>query len=525
MNNVRVILFIFVLIFAHSLSYSQLKDWGSKIGLRADIIFPENDFSNLGFSGNNDFSFDWYKFSYLGEAFFGLAATRSLEVHLNLGYGIYSGKAYFDNPDENYGEYQATIIPVYLTFRITPWDMQSWNPYFYIGGGMMSYDLTRIPVDIPGENNASAAGWSGLIPVGIGAEFLLSDNFFFDLSAGGGFSTGFDIEGYRNENDETWESYFNIGLGLTMITESCESDRDNDLLGRCDEEKFGSDPKNPDTDNDGLNDGEEVLTFYTNPIKADSDEDNLSDYDEIKIHTTNPLNADTDGDGLTDGNEILKHKTNPLKPDSDNDDLTDSLEVFKYSTNPLRSDTDGDGISDGAEVITYFTDPVNIDSDFDGLSDGEEIVNYETDPNNRDTDGGSVDDFTEIKRETNPLDASDDRIKINVPIVLEGITFATGKADIEPESEKVLQGALITMLSNPDIIVEISGHTDDVGSESNNKNLSQKRAESVRFWLIKNGVEPDRILAKGYGEDFPRVPNDSAENRRINRRIEFKRIR
>lgn len=525
MNKVRVILFLFALIFAQSQSHSQLKDWGSKIGLRANIIFPENDFANLGFSGNDDFSFDWYKFSYFGEAFFGLAASRSLEVHLNLGYGIYTGKAYSDNPDENFGEYRTTIIPVSLTFRITPWDIPTWNPYFYLGGGLMSYDLTTLPINIPGENNISAAGWTGLIPVGLGAEFPLSDNFLLDFSLGGGFSTGFDIEGYSNQNDETWESYFNIGLGLTMVTESCDSDRDDDKLGRCEEEKIGSDPRNPDSDNDGLSDGEEVLNYHTDPTKADTDGDRLSDYDEVIKFATNPLSVDTDEDGLPDGDEILVHKTNPLKPDSDNDDLPDSSEVFKYKTNPLKSDTDGDGLSDGAEVNIYQTDPTNLDSDLDGLSDGEEIIKYETNPLDRDTDNGSVNDFTEVRRETNPLDPTDDIIKLNVPIVLEGITFATGKAEIEPESEYVLRGALETLQAYPDIFIEISGHTDNVGSEANNKILSQKRAEAVRFWLIKNGVAPDRIIAKGYGEDFPRVPNDTADNKKINRRIEFKRIR
>jgi len=89
----------------------------------------------------------------------------------------------------------------------------------------------------------------------------------------------------------------------------------------------------------------------------------------------------------------------------------------------------------------------------------------------------------------------------------------------------VLQGALQTMTTYEDIIVEISGHTDNVGSNSSNQTLSQKRADSVRFWLIQKGVSPDRIIAKGYGEEFPRVPNDTADNKRMNRRIEFKRIK
>ena len=525
MKKVSFILILLTVVLATTPSYTQFKDWGNKIGLRGSILFPENEFANLGFSGNNDFSFDWFKFSSLGEAFFGIRASKALELQLTLGYGYYTGKAYFDDPNISYGEYKTTIIPVNLRLRVTPWDIAAWNPYFYFGGGVMSYDLTSKPTEVPGGNTTKDAGWSGIFPLGIGAEFALSDNILFDFSIGGGFSTRFDLEGYRSGSDNIWESYFNIGLGLTLISESCESDRDNDGLGRCDEEKLGTDPKNPDTDNDGLRDGDEFLTYNTDPTKADSDGDNLTDYDELIKFKTDAMNQDTDSDGLLDGDEVLNHKTDPLKADTDSDDLTDSVEVLQYKTNPLRTDTDGDGLSDGGEVLNYITDPIKIDTDIDGLSDGDEVINYETDPNNMDTDAGSVDDFTEVRRETDPLNAADDLVRMDVPIILEGITFATGKADIAPESERVLQVSLKTMQTYGDIIVEISGHTDDVGSSSNNKTLSQRRADSVRYWLINNGIAPDRIIAKGYGEDFPLVPNDSAENKKINRRIEFKRIR
>ncbi len=191
----------------------------------------------------------------------------------------------------------------------------------------------------------------------------------------------------------------------------------------------------------------------------------------------------------------------------------------------MKVDTDADKLSDGDEVNLYQTDPLKVDSDGEGLMDGEEVNMFRTDPLNPDSDAGSVDDLIEVNRGTNPLDPTDDVIKIDVPIVLEGITFATGKSDVTPESETVLQGALKTLQTYDDIIVEISGHTDNVGSSSSNQRLSQKRADSVRFWLISNGVNPDRIIAKGYGEEYPRVPNDSSDNKRKNRRIEFKRVR
>ncbi len=525
MRRKILLLILISLVLTTNSSNAQLKDWGTKFGVRGSILFPENEFANFGFSGYDNMSFDWFKFSYLGEAFFGFGVTKSLEMQLTLGYGIYAGEAYFADPEISYGEHRTTIIPVNVRMRVSPWDMENWNPYFYAGAGVMSFDLTTKPSEIASGEPTKDAGWAGIFPFGIGAEFILSENVLFDFSLGGGFSTSYDLNGYKSESSKIWDSYINAGIGLTLLSESCESDKDTDGLGRCDEEKFGTDPKNPDTDGDGISDGDEVLIYQTDPLKTDTDKDELSDFDEIMKFKSNPLINDSDSDGLLDGAEVLNHKTDPMKVDSDSDDLTDGDEVLKYESNPLRTDTDGDGLSDGGEILNYFTNPLKADSDGDGLSDGDEIMKYETDPNNKDTDAGSVSDFMEVRRGTDPLDPDDDIVKTGVSIVLEGITFSTGKADITPESESVLSGALETMETNGNIIVEISGHTDDVGSASNNQVLSQKRADSVRFWLISKGIAPDRIIAKGYGEEYPRVPNDSEENRRTNRRIEFKRIR
>ncbi|MNL75232.1 Photosystem I chlorophyll a apoprotein A2 [compost metagenome] len=75
---------------------------------------------------------------------------------------------------------------------------------------------------------------------------------------------------------------------------------------------------------------------------------------------------------------------------------------------------------------------------------------------------------------------------------------------------------------NKTIKIEISGHTDDVGSDSENMALSQRRAQSVQYYLQQAGIAADRILAKGYGETKPMAPNDSDENRQKNRRIEWR---
>ncbi|NWF90231.1 MAG: OmpA family protein, partial [Ignavibacteriaceae bacterium] len=296
-------------------------------------------------------------------------------------------------------------------------------------------------------------------------------------------------------------------------------------LMKKEEKLLGTDPKNPDTDGDGLKDGEEVNKYKTDPLKADTDGDGLSDGDEVMKYKTDPLKADTDGDSLSDKDELMQYKTDPLKGDTDGDTLKDGEELTKTKTDPLKADTDGDGLKDGEELAKTKTDPLKVDTDGDGLKDNEEVNNFKTNPLLKDTDGGTIEDGVEVKRGTDPLKADDDVVKVGVPMILEGVTFATGKAEITPESAIILEQSLKTMNIYTDIEVEISGHTDNVGKKSSNVKLSQKRADAVKDWLVSKGVDAKRITTKGYGPDQPIAPNDTPENKRKNRRIEFKRTK
>src|SRR5208283_3442729 len=151
--------------------------------------------------------------------------------------------------------------------------------------------------------------------------------------------------------------------------------------------------------------------------------------------------------------------------DPDHDGLTNAEEK-ELGTDPHNPDTDGDGISDGDEVLKYHTDPLKVDTDGDGLSDYDEIFKYHTDPLKFDTDGGGVGDGDEIKNKTNPLDSSDDikkeeiKVEVGKAIVLNGIIFESGKADIRAESDSVLEKAYNTLKQNLGIVVEIQGYTD-----------------------------------------------------------------
>lgn len=113
-------------------------------------------------------------------------------------------------------------------------------------------------------------------------------------------------------------------------------------------------------------------------------------------------------------------------------------------------------------------------------------------------------------------------IRRNAAIVLNNVFYKTNQYALE-ESSLAELGRIFTFLSqNPSVKVEISGHTDDVGSETYNKTLSQKRAQAVADYLINRGIDASRLTATGYGMERPAVPNDSDENRAKNRRTEMK---
>jgi len=101
------------------------------------------------------------------------------------------------------------------------------------------------------------------------------------------------------------------------------------------------------------------------------------------------------------------------------------------------------------------------------------------------------------------------------------IEFATGSANITESSKPIINDVVNALLSNPEMKIKIIGHTDNVGKEEANLKLSIQRAASVKEEIVKYGISPERIVTEGKGQSQPIVPNDSDENRKINRRTEF----
>jgi outer membrane protein OmpA-like peptidoglycan-associated protein len=113
----------------------------------------------------------------------------------------------------------------------------------------------------------------------------------------------------------------------------------------------------------------------------------------------------------------------------------------------------------------------------------------------------------------------------NLPVKLNNIYFDTDKWELKPESFVELDRVYEFLKTNPAVKIEISAHTDSRGSEDYNLVLSQKRAESVVNYLLSRGISGERLVARGYGETIPVVPNDTEENMAANRRVEMKVIK
>jgi OmpA-OmpF porin, OOP family len=110
-------------------------------------------------------------------------------------------------------------------------------------------------------------------------------------------------------------------------------------------------------------------------------------------------------------------------------------------------------------------------------------------------------------------------------VATQGILFDTGSDVIRPESTPTLKEIGAMLRAHPDLKLTIEGHTDNVGNEASNKLLSERRAESVRHFIIETyGVEAGRLTAVGHGQSQPMASNDTAEGRQQNRRVELVRM-
>jgi outer membrane protein OmpA-like peptidoglycan-associated protein len=134
------------------------------------------------------------------------------------------------------------------------------------------------------------------------------------------------------------------------------------------------------------------------------------------------------------------------------------------------------------------------------------------------TFGGKKEAATSDSSKRKPLK---DKISMKEDFTLEGVQFEFDSAVLTSEARTILSDVVIQMKKYPAVRFDIQGHTDNVGTESYNDDLSLRRADSVKNYLVENGVAPERLDTHGFGFRVPVATNDTSEGRAENRRIEF----
>jgi OOP family OmpA-OmpF porin len=143
-------------------------------------------------------------------------------------------------------------------------------------------------------------------------------------------------------------------------------------------------------------------------------------------------------------------------------------------------------------------------------------------PANPDLDGDGVPNERDKCPNTRPGAVVDlDGCEVEAVISLDGVYFDFDKATLRPEGVAVLNDAAALLKTNDRVVVEVAGHTDSVGSEQYNQGLSERRANTVRDYLVSQGITATRLTARGYGEVQPVATNDTEEGRQLNRRVEL----
>lgn len=111
-----------------------------------------------------------------------------------------------------------------------------------------------------------------------------------------------------------------------------------------------------------------------------------------------------------------------------------------------------------------------------------------------------------------------DNITLNMP---SNITFGVDQDTLRPQFTSVLDDVALVLDEYEKTLIEVAGHTDSTGTDSYNQGLSERRAQTVSDYLRTRGIEPLRIISRGYGERYPVADNSSAQGRQANRRVEL----
>jgi outer membrane protein OmpA-like peptidoglycan-associated protein len=343
----------------------------------------------------------------------------------------------------------------------------------YAVDGTIKYNILKNTVIDPFVEFGGGYTWvddigAGTVNGGIGANFWFSDNIGFTLQTQ-----------YKHAFEDYGVKHFQHLAGVSIRFGGTDTDGDGiyDKDDAC-PEVAGLEAFNgcPDSDGDGIEDGKDSC-----PNEAGSKEMNGC--------------PDTDGDGIADKDDACPNEAGTAAlngcPDSDGDGVADKDDACPSEAGPAENkgcpwpDTDGDGVLDKDDQCPDIAGTV--------------------------ANNGCPEVTEEVQKQLNEYART--------------ILFDTGKSSLKTESVSVFVDIIKILNEYPTAKFTVEGHTDSVGSASLNQKLSESRANSVRDFLIKEGIAADRLTAIGYGEDKPIATNNTRAGRTQNRRVEINLIK
>lgn len=380
-----------------------------------------------------------------------------------------------------------------------------------------------------------------------GMNFAVGVNFVF------GNRRDSDKDGVVDRKDKCPETPFSVIVDKKGCPLDTDGDGVPDYLDKCP----GTPPEAynridehgcpVDADGDGVPDyldkcpdtPKEAIGFVDqNGCELDSDKDGVFDYLDKCPDTPEGVKVDadgcpfdTDGDGVADYLDLCpdtpaeargKVDKNGCPLDSDLDGVADYVDLCPNTPLEARGFVDKNGCpldKDDDGVADY------LDKCPDTPSEARGMVDEKGCP--RDTDGDGIPDYLDNCPKVPGVAANKGCPEIKKEVrtlfqkALQGIQFETGKFVIKSVSYKILNQIAEVLIANPTYLIEVRGHTDNVGKPDANLILSEKRAEAVRLYLIGKGVAEKRMTSHGFGDTLPVATNKTAAGRALNRRVEF----
>lgn len=540
------------------LPYTEFHPIGNSFKMRADTLYPDGwrpttyERARMSMDRNEDLPFklvfipiellvQWRSFT-----------NTIFNPYVQIGGGLFMWKVVDDENGDimEVADNRDAVLDLILIGSQPPPADTNWVDYkgrhfqAMLGLGFEIFPVEQVGIDI---------GVRGYYPFADDQATFLLDTLvgYIELSARLNFYYGgvrdSDKDGVSNKDDQCPHSPF--GAAVDEFGCPVDSDGDDvfDGLDMC--------PNTPvdaivdaagcpsDNDNDGVYDGIDKCMDTPSGAKVDeagcpvdSDEDGVPDHSDNCPNTPNGALVDQkgcpmdgDGDGAYDG--IDKCPATPLgtqvnqfgcpqtKGDSDGDGVTDDMDRCPDTPRGARVDEEGCPIDSDRDQVSDYKDKCPktpdgcivdehgcpVDGDSDGVCDGVDQC-----PN--------TPDGVEVKADGCPKAK---KLKKGESIRVK-VYFETAKWDITPQGARDLQEAYRILKAYPKMMVLVEGHTDSKGTDEYNRELSIKRAKSIKTWLVTQGVASDRLETIGFGETRPVDTNETSDGRANNRRIEFR---